>query len=169
LNIKFLRIKNKNKIGDDFINLIKATEGQKKIILVLDKENVRSYSELARLSGLSIQGSKKVVELLIKKGIVKYNPTSENRYSLNRKAVEIKRSRVIEWAQKSDIQLFKSLMMPVTIGMFIALISSFAFLQNALIFALGGVVVFLPQFIYCFYKIIKSTKETVEVFLRPST
>jgi len=118
---------------------------------------------------LSIEGSKKVIEHLIKEGIVKYNPTSENRYSLNRKAVEIKKSRVIEWSQKSDIQLFKDLMLPVTIGMFIALVGSFAFLQNALIFALGAAIVFLPQFFFCFYKILKSTKETFEVFLRPST
>jgi hypothetical protein len=130
--------------------------------------DARSYSELARLSGLSIEGSKKVVEHLAKKGIVKYNPESENRFSLNRKAVEIKKARVIELSQKSDIQLFKSLMMPVTIGMFFSLIISFAFLQNALIFALGAFTVFIPQFVYSFVKIVKSTKEIVEVFLKPA-
>lgn len=147
------------------MNLVRATEGQKKVILVLEREEIRSYSELARKSGLSIEGAKKVIEHLVKKGVVKHDPNKSS-YSLNRKAVEIKKLRVIEWSKKSDIDLFKVLMMPATIGMLIAIMGSFAFLQNALIFALGAVTVFLPQFIFCFYKVVKSTKEEVDVFLK---
>lgn len=149
--------------------MIKPTEGQKKVILVLDKEDIKSYSELARKAGLSIEGSKKVINSLIKKGIVKENAGSENRYSLNRKSVEIRRMKVVEWSKKTDMELFKDLMLPVTVGIFLALIASFAFLDKALILVLGALIVFFPQFLYCFYKIIKSTKEVVEVFIKPST
>jgi len=133
----------------------KLTPGESRIVIALEKKNRKTYSEIARITGLSVQGTKNIIRKLKDEGIVKENPNSPNgRYILNRKTVYIKRF---------STDLFKQLMLPVVIGMFLTIFLAFFFKENAFIFAMGGTIVFFPQLLYTLYKIL-GTEDIIEVF-----
>ncbi|MFQ6068012.1 MAG: winged helix-turn-helix transcriptional regulator [Candidatus Bathyarchaeia archaeon] len=133
----------------------KLTEGEKKVVLCLEKENRKNYSEIARETGLSVQGTKNIIRRLRDEGVIKDNPNSKyERYSLDREKVHIRRF---------STDLFKELMLPVTIGIFLTMFLAFTFKENALLFLMGGVIVFVPQLLYTLYRIL-ATEEEIDIY-----
>jgi len=145
--------------------LEKLTEAQAKVVLALMNKSGKSYYEIAKNSGISIEGARKVLKKLIDYGIVKYNPNDKyKRFVLDEKKISIKKSYYVKSSEVTNVyKLLKGLILPSTIGMISVIALSFLLFENALIFFLGGFIVFLFQFFYSFYKISKS-EEKIEVF-----
>jgi len=138
--------------------LEKLTEGQKKVVLCLEKSNRKSYSEIAKATGLSIVGTRKILRILIKRGIVKENPSSPyERFILNKNSIIISRF---------SFELLKELILPSFLGILVLVPLGILMLDKAFILFLGGFTVFLAQFLYTFWKLMQ-TEERIEVFYKP--
>jgi len=144
----------------------RLTRGEEKVVLALEKEERKSYYEIAKVTGLSEPGARKIVNKLVDLGIIIHDPNNPyKRYSLNRERVLIKRNYYVKMSSKtSSYTILKELILPSFLGLCIAFLLAFLYKEFALIFALGGLTTFLPQFFYSFYKILHSEEE-VEVYV----
>lgn len=144
----------------------KLTEAQARVVLALMNKSGKSYYEIAKESGISIEGARKVIKKLMEYGIVKYNPDKKyDRFVLDKNKVVVKRTFYVKSSEvENAYKLLKGLILPSTLGMILTFIISLFLLDKALIFLIGGFIVFLFQFIYSFYIVYKS-EEKIEVFL----
>ena len=100
-------------------------------------------------------GMKTHVLALLKK-LNDLGAVDEYTLKLNKNKVKIKR---FSW------EIMKQFMVPVTYGIVVNFLISFAFGFDAIVFVLGGTVVFMSQLLYTLWKILK-TEEIIEVYLK---
>ncbi len=143
----------------------RLTEGEKKVVLSLLQENRKSYYEIAKVTGLSIEGVRKIIKKLEKRGIVEHNPNSDyDRFVLRRDRVVVKKSFFVKTSSKRNVySILKELLFPSLLGLIISFILSFPLKENSVILTIGGLVVFIPQFLYSFYKVLHCEEE-IEVY-----
>lgn len=133
-------------------------ETEKKILLALSEKDYDSYSALAERVDLSrVWLKEKIKKMEVEKWVEHKSVDNKTLFRLNKKRVKVK---------KFSMELFRQLIMLPTLGLFFNFLLAFYFgLGGAMVFIFGGVSVFLPQFLYSFYKILK-TEEGYEIFVK---
>lgn len=130
------------------------SEKVKNLILYLEQHGkCDNYSEVAEATGMSRRYLKMVLRKYNDMGVIHWNGRV---FWLNKKRIKISRF---------SSEIVKQLVMPVTAGMFTNLMIAFTFGLEAMLFIMGGLIVFLPQIIYTLWKI-ALTKEVIEVYIK---
>jgi len=130
----------------------KKVDGKtKELILYLKYNKPYSKSQLAK----DLNTGRPYLYRMLKK-LNDLGAVDEYTLKLNKNKVKIKR---FSW------EIMKQFMVPVTYGIVVNFLISFAFGFDAIVFVLGGTVVFMSQLLYTLWKILK-TEEIIEVYLK---